>query len=76
MCCFLLHLSHVVSFCGFFATSACLYLELVHTGRHPVLPGGFGATSAPPKKIKSPKFVPLQGFSACAIFTLGVFGIL
>lgn len=43
----------------------------------PVLPGGFGAASAPPqppKKVKSPKFVHLQGLSACAIFTLGIFG--
>lgn len=64
---FLLHLSQVVSFCSSLATSACLYLELLRTGKHPGAPGGFGAASAPPqppKKVKSPKVMHLQGFSA------------
>lgn len=66
-CLFLLHLGQVVSFCSPLATSACLYLELSALESTVALAGGFGAASAPPhppKKVKSPKVMHLQGFSA------------
>lgn len=76
-CLFLLYLSQLSPFASLFQQlHVCIrsYSTLENTL---LLPGGFGAVSAPPwpsRRIKSTKFVHLQGFSAHDLLTLGLFG--
>lgn len=73
---YLLHLSQALFFCIAAVTNPCLCLELIHTGKHHSFRVVWcsPSTTTTLEKVRSPKSVHFQGFSACAVFAFGTIG--